>query len=321
MGPSAFGTASPEPAWLVWRTLGFLPLVVALAILITVGDVPAQEKAKAVAVPQKGIQLKMRAAPAMAVPVQIVQPEWNDERVDQMIFQNDGTAAGARRRIDSQLALQLDEIDRTCKLTEEQKRKLALAGRGDIKHFFDQCDAVKLKCRSMKDDDEQQMQMQIWQEIRPVQLVFHGGLFGPDSLLHKAIPHTLKPDQAGRYEVQARERRDFRHRASVEQAVLNLEQSVPLRDAQRQELIALFVRETKPLRWSSQYDYLLMMIKISHVPEEKMKANLDPQQWKVFDRQLRQMRQLEPQYRQAGIIPREEDEPVRDAAAPVAPKQ
>jgi hypothetical protein len=67
----------------------------------------------------------------------------NEQQLDSSIFQTDRDATGARRRLDSQLSLQLEEIDRVCKLTEAQKVKLQLAARGDIKRFFDRYQTLK----------------------------------------------------------------------------------------------------------------------------------------------------------------------------------
>ena len=50
------------------------------------------------------------------------------------------------------LAAQIDNIDRACKLTEAQKEKLHLAGRGDIKRFFDRYERVKGKAEVTQRD-------------------------------------------------------------------------------------------------------------------------------------------------------------------------
>src|SRR5262245_38079822 len=63
----------------------------------------------------------------------------NDAQFDQWVFGNMGlaNAAAARNRLDSLLTLNVDDLERTCGLTLIQKKKLLLAGRGDIKRFFD----------------------------------------------------------------------------------------------------------------------------------------------------------------------------------------
>src|SRR5262245_19704209 len=86
------------------------------------------------------------AGPASAVPQQKVMKgiavapvvnQWPDEQFERWVFNQYGSADGARRRFDSLLTLQIDDIDRTCHLTDEQKKKLRLIGHGDIKRIFD----------------------------------------------------------------------------------------------------------------------------------------------------------------------------------------
>jgi hypothetical protein len=84
-----------------------------------------QRAARAAAVRQQLRQIEVQRA-AQAV---IVRPRWTDEQFDQWIFpQHD--RAGARQWFDAQLAIQIDRIDGAYRLTELQKNKLRLAGRG-----------------------------------------------------------------------------------------------------------------------------------------------------------------------------------------------
>src|SRR5438128_7468487 len=112
-------------------------------------------------------------APAVAA-----APTVTDEQFDQWVFQQDRNAFEARRRLDSQLALQVEDIDRACKLTDAQKKKLQLAGRGDVKRFFDRYETVRQKFQLLK-QDEQKVQ-EIWQDINPLQVTLQAGLFHDD---------------------------------------------------------------------------------------------------------------------------------------------
>ena len=71
----------------------------------------------------------------------------NDAQFDQWVFGNMGVAnAGvARNKLDSLLTLNVDDLERTCGLTPVQKKKLLLAGRGDIKRFFDRIEDMRKK--------------------------------------------------------------------------------------------------------------------------------------------------------------------------------
>jgi hypothetical protein len=131
---------------------------------------------------------------------------WTDQQIEQMIFQPDGTAAGARRRFDGLLAKQISALDQAYTFTDAQKEKLRLAGRGDIKRFFDKCETVKRKFQ-LVNQGEQNLQ-EINQDLRLLQNASHG-LFNENSLLRKALHNTLAVEQVGRQEAMVRERRAF----------------------------------------------------------------------------------------------------------------
>jgi hypothetical protein len=280
--------------------------LVALVLLTAfVGSAGAQDRQKEEADVRRAVVAR-----------QLVQLE---AQFDQQVFQRDGNAAGARRRLDAQLALQVEDLDWACTLTDAQKHKLRLAGRGDIKRFFDRCDTVKQKFQAAHQDG--QRLQEVWQDISPLQMTLQAGLFQDDSLLHKALSNTLTGEQFARYDALARDRRAFRHRANVELAVTTLEQSMPLRDAQRRELTTLLTNETKPPRKASQYDYYFVMFQIGRLPEGKLKPLFDNLQWKVVSRQLDQFRGMEPTLRQWGLWPVEGDEAGQTDGTPAVLKR
>jgi hypothetical protein len=236
---------------------------------------------------------------AEAVKVE-VRPAWTDENFEQWVFQNQRNAQGARQRLDSQLALQTDDVARVCSLTGAQKTKLQLAGRGDIKAFFDRYEEVKKKFQAVKHD--QQQFNQIWQDISPLQMTLQAGLFHEDSIFHKSLRNTLTDEQFVRYDVVARERRTFRHRAKIELVVAALEQSTPLLDEQRRKLIELLVRETRPLRKSGNYDYYALMLQVSRIPEAKLRLLFDEAQWRGLSQQVNQAKGYEQWLKQMGYL-------------------
>lgn len=250
------------------------------------------------------------------------QPQVTDENFEQWVFNRGGgparNAASARKELDRSLLLNIQDIDRVCKLTEAQKKKLQLAGRGDIKRFYDRYEVVKQKFHRLKpklqdENNWQEHWQELWQDINPLQTKFQSGLFHEDSLLHKSLRHTLTAEQLPRYQAQAEERRRFHHRASIELAVNNFEQSMPLRDAQRQELIALLLKELKPLRKPNQIQVHIVIVQMSLLPEDKLKPVFDRTQWKIVRAQLDMYKGSVQNLKQSGLWP-EDDEDV-DAPA------
>ncbi len=244
------------------------------------------------------------------------QPQWTDENFEQWVFNRGGgpggNAASARKELDRSLLLNIQDIDRVCKLTETQKKKLELAGRGDIKRFYDHYEVVKQKFQRLKqkqqDDNWQELWNELWQDINPLQMSFQSGLFHEDSLLHKSLRHTLTAEQLPRYQAQAEERRRFYHLASIELAVNSFEECMPLRDAQRQELIALLLKELKPPRKSNRNELYVVMVQMSLLPDDKLKPVFDRTQWKMVRAHLDNYKGSVQWLKQSGQWPEDDDD-------------
>lgn len=250
---------------------------------------------------------------------QVKQPVWTDEMFDQWVFQQDRNDAGARQRLDSLLALRIEEVDRVSQLTEAQKKKLQLVGKGDMRRFFARYEIVKKKFQKLKND--QQKMQEIWRDISPLQTSLQAGLFHEDSLLVKSLVHTLTAEQFARYGVVVRERRAFRRRAAIELTVAFLEQTFPLRADQRRDLLALLTKQTRLGRRMGQYEHFVIMIQLDRMPEEKLKPLFDSAQWKAVKQHLTRIENMEAFLRQSGEWPDPDDETDRADARPPAPKK
>lgn len=237
---------------------------------------------------------------------QVQNFEMPENQFDQWVFQNFPTAAGARKKLEQMLTLQLDDVDRACQLSEAQKKKLLLAGRGDILRFFESVEVVRKKFLLVRKD--QQKFNEIWQDISPLQVKFQAGLFSDGSFYHKTLRNMLKGEQLSKYSEIDNERRKFQYRAKVELVVAMLENALPLRDEQRQKVIALIVEETKPPRsFGQQQDYYVVMWNISKIPEKTLKPLFSDAEWKALNQQFAQVRGLEQWLKQSGALAKDEE--------------
>jgi hypothetical protein len=268
-----------------------------------------KQRAAKIALERLRIQREAAALAEMqarrAAPVAVVRQLWTDEQLERLVFQQDGNATQARRRLDAQLATQISEIDRVCKLTDAQKNKLRLAGRGDIKRFIDRFEELKQKSQVIEPDEPNVVA--IHEELNHLQTTLWAGLFHENSLLVKSLPTTLTDEQLTRYDTVTRERRASEHRASAQQAVAFLQQGIGLRDAQRRELITFIINETKPARGPGRYGPYVLLWQLSRLPEAKLKRLFDEDQWDVVSEHLAQVQQLVPVLQQSGQLPAEED--------------
>lgn len=224
-----------------------------------------------------------------------------DENFDQWVFGGRGTAAVIRKRFDSQLILQVEEIERMCSISEEQKKKLQLAGRGDIKRLFDRVEELRKKFQLVKND--QNKFNDFWQDVQPFQVVFSQGVFGSGSLFSKTLKNTLSSEQSASFQTADRDRRAFQYRSTVEAVIGMLDQVVSFRAEQRQKLIDLIVDRKRLPRVFGQYNYYLVLYQASQLPEAQLKEFLDEPQLKALQKVFNQVRGYEPFLKSNGYLP------------------
>jgi hypothetical protein len=236
-------------------------------------------------------------APMFGAPAVIVQTV-NPDQVDQWVFGRWGGSAAARARMDANLTLRIDDIDRACSVSEVQKKKLKLAGLGDIKRYFDRVEDLKRKfVRSANAPNNN-----IWQEMQPLQMELNTGFFGEDSIFVKTIKKTLDDDQAKRYDSLLHRRGLERRRATVEWFVVHIDKALGLTEDERGRLVELLLSETPPPNRYGQGDFWYLMYQMSRLPEAKIKSIVDEPQWRLLSRQFMQARGMEPWLRSNGII-------------------
>jgi hypothetical protein len=291
------------------RTLGRL-LLVALALGLAEGSRIALGQNEDAPVENENAP----AAIAPGVNMVDIQQGPNLDQMDQWVFGRFGGSGGARNKLDLSLLLRIDDLERTCGISEAQKQKLRLAGRGDIKRFFDKVEEVKRKFQQGKNAPN----ANIWQEIQPLQVELNTGLFGDDSLYAKTIRRTLSHDQAVRFESVANDRKSFRFRTTVDWFVVHLDKGLGLTESQRQRFIELLVNDAQPPRKFGQGDYWYLMLQTARLPEVKLKPIFDAPQWRLLSGQFAQARSMEQWLKTNGVLA---DDPKRpgDAAPRIVP--
>jgi hypothetical protein len=223
----------------------------------------------------------------------------NAEQFDQWVFNRAGGAGATRNRQNTVLALHIDELSRTCGISEAQMKKLQLAGHGDIKRFFDRVDEAKRRYLATRNGQNNN----VWAEINPLQAELNVGLFGDDSIFAKTIKTTLNEEQSARYAEAQQLRRLSRYRTTVAWWVIQVDKSLGLGNDQRRRLAALLEQEGRPPRRFGQGDYWYMMLQAALIPEAKLKPIFDAVQWRLLGNQLNQARGMEQWLRQNGMMP------------------
>ncbi len=122
---------------------------------------------------------------------------------DELVYGSGSNAADARARLDRCLEEKLKKIDRLSGLTDEQRQKLQLAGRGDLKRLFDRAETLRELCdRGAEIADVKQFRKwteELQSETNALRHAFHEGPFDTGSLTAKCMKTVLTTEQAAKY--------------------------------------------------------------------------------------------------------------------------
>jgi hypothetical protein len=193
----------------------------------------------------------------------------------------DGTAAGLRKHLETSLTGRLDALQSTCKLTVPQRKKLQLAGRGDIKRLIDRIDPIFENSANSTVADIQRFAAETRDLFKTV-----NGLFDAGSLFSKTMSTTLTHEQFAERERALREENSAWYVNAVTDAVRRLAKIVDLSEEQAGKLSSLILTETSPPQKCGSADYAFVMFRASKLSEAKLREILDERQWTALKSQL-----------------------------------
>jgi hypothetical protein len=125
---------------------------------------------------------------------------------DQLLFGRSRDERQARKLLPRLVEMEIDSVDRACKLTPAQKEKLQVAGRGDIERFFKSVAELKPRTERIYDENDAEKGEldeaieSLLKDSKTLRNTLDSGEFGGDSLFGKTLKATLTPDQAAAYE-------------------------------------------------------------------------------------------------------------------------
>lgn len=232
------------------------------------------------------------------------------ENFDRWVFNSTGNGNGSeiktRQHFQNQAKSRIDRIDQVCGLNETQKKKLELAARGDMVHFFDRVELAREKFMRLRHD--QQKMQEIWQEIQPLQTAIQSEQFSAGSFFRKTLQRTLSEEQFEKFEKGELERRRFIYRAKILSVVASLESNTPMSSEQREKLARLIEVETPVPRAFGQYDQYVVLYQMGRIAPEKMQTILDDTQIKLLERRLNQGRGMGQWLERMGLLGEEKDQ-------------
>jgi hypothetical protein len=139
---------------------------------------------------------------AVAAPV-VFESDVSTETFDELVFGSRREGPGGPRGwLDSLLRRKVDVVDCGALLTDAQKQKLQLAGRGDIRHFFDRVAEERAPFLAVRENTvDRKILRELNQSTHELRISFVVGLFEDGSRFEKTMKRTLTAAQVGRREV------------------------------------------------------------------------------------------------------------------------
>jgi len=210
------------------------------------------------------------------------------QKFQQIAFGRFGNAAAARARLEERLSLRLEAIERVCGINVVQRKKIELAGKGDIKRFFDAIEANRRRVQAAGEDEFERIQQELAASARSIE----SGLLDEKSFFVKTMKTTLSAEQLALYDDDRRRSRMLQHEAQVKAVVGVFERAIGLDDEQRRRLNMVLMAETRPLKISAEHqaECLFVLAQAVNLPEAKLGPIFTAMQRRAADRLIAELK-------------------------------
>jgi hypothetical protein len=217
------------------------------------------------------------------------------------IFNRMQNEQNARDTFHSRIDLEIQQLELVAALTEDEKAKIRLAGKGDVKRFFDNVHEARRKFLALGDVNQNQMN-EAYQLASPLAQRINRGLFDDNSLLKKVAATAPGPERAERIRKRNQRRRQFQTEANIKSYIAMLGRSVPLTSDQRDQLVDLVSSKVDLAQFDAPYVTYLISYRLSQLPDGDLQTIFDQNQWQAFENTLVQAKAMKAVLKQQGLI-------------------
>jgi hypothetical protein len=204
----------------------------------------------------------------------------------------------ADKRIMAILDNEIRAIDQHCQLTEAQKKRLQLAGRGDIARWQNRI--TELRHKYVGKEIDQQQHAEVMRELQSFRQLPQTGPFGEFSLLLKNLRNTLTDEQRERYQTLVRERAA----QAVENALRQFDanSASTLQGENRKKFIDTLIEHGRFSETQSPYMQYIVWFEAGRI-QDRLKPLLSERQLAAFQQQVTNAKRVEQTLRQSGAWP------------------
>jgi hypothetical protein len=223
------------------------------------------------------------------------------EQFNRWIFSRLQNEQAARKTLLSRIEHEIERINLVAVLSEDEKAKIRLAGRGDVKRFFDDVREARRKFTELGEVNQNQVQ-EAYQLASPLAQRINSGLFDKNSLLKKVAATAPSPERSARIRERNQRRREMQKKVAIKAYVATMGRTIPLTSKQRGQLIDLISNEVDLAHFNATYLFQLISYRISQLPEADLRAIFDEKQWNAFENTIAQAKAMKAMLKQQGLI-------------------
>ena len=206
-----------------------------------------------------------------------------DKQFNQWVFGSTG-----KTNEETEVSLTVKAVDNACHLSESQKKELRIAGHQDYLQFNREVD--ELRTQYIGKSYAANNFGKLSDIIEPLAVRYEAGLLCESSQFVHALRRTLSCNQLVKYDANQAE---WHHAANVRTLVAILEANSELKSAQRNALVDLLSKQTRPAKADRELDWSSMLVQIDNIPIEKLAGILNASQIQAFKRATQQARNRE----------------------------
>lgn len=245
--------------------------------------------------------VQMGALRVKQAPIVVVGPD-----MERFIFQVHRSEDATRANLEQKLSAAIRSIELEKSLTEAQKKKLHLAGQGDIALLMAEANQFRTVFEGAAVQGRDEL-LKLINRIQPLQRKLKSNRFGDGSIFSRVLAGIHEAEDHRRFESARLEIHQVVYRGAVGRAVGRLHQRHSISPKQRQQIMELMQTETNlpkadfssPQAAKHMVQYALFQL--AKQPNE-LSTILDEQQRHAIEPMLKQAIAMEDTLRQAGYI-------------------
>ena len=234
-----------------------------------------------------------------------VQSQMVDGRsLESRVFLRNISFETAQSEYAKELASKLNEINRECQLNPDQQRLLELAGKGDIKRFFDRFFAMKERVEKTNLSLDLR---DLCLEIDKLRVFGTSELFHESSLMGKTMRTILTPGQLARYEAMTLKTHQEQTRKAIEAFEKALIHNASWPIDNRNKFDALVRKKVKLIRNAGSWGSASIAIQVGTIDKTEYERFLAPVQRQHLETWIRVLEPYVASIQQAGYFDLEEE--------------